>query len=160
MGILGCLQLLLMTNIRELYKNFIVKLQEFIYTIGIAKWIQIMSEYIDIRPSDILLDVGGNTGKITEAYSNNCKEVVVLEPKGGIVEYVRSHRPNIKFIQGEAENMPLPDEYFDKVVASASFHHFSDQDIALEEMQSVKIASYNVLYAIYDVIRCITYDNF
>ena len=48
MGILGCLQLLLMTNIRELYKNFIVKLQEFIYTIGIAKWIQIMSEYIDI----------------------------------------------------------------------------------------------------------------
>ena len=89
MGILGCLQLLLMTNIRELYKNFIVKLQEFIYTIGIAKWIQIMSEYIDIRPSDILLDVGGNTGKITEAYSNNCKEVVVLEPKGGIVEYVK-----------------------------------------------------------------------
>ena len=83
-----------------------------------------------------------------------------MEPKGGIVEYVRSHRPNIKFIQGEAENMPLPDEYFDKVVASASFHHFSDQDIALEEMQSVKIASYNVLYAIYDVIRCITYDNF
>ena len=56
--------------------------------------------------------------------------------------------------------MPLPDEYFDKVVASASFHHFSDQDIASEEMQSVKIASYNVLYAIYDVIRCITYDNF
>ena len=35
-------------------------------------------EYIDIRPSDILLDVGRNTGKITEAYSNNCKEVVVL----------------------------------------------------------------------------------
>ena len=149
-----------MTNIRELYKNFIAKLQQFIYTIGIAKWIQIMSEYIDIRPGDILLDVGGNTGKITEAYSNNCKEVVVLEPKGGIVEYVKYHRPNIKFIQGEAENMPLPDEYFDKVVASASFHHFSDQDIALEEMQSVKIASYNVLYAIYDVIRCITYDNF
>ena len=90
-----------------------------------------MSEYIDIRPSDTLLDVGGNTGKITEAYSNNCKEVVVLEPKG-LVEYVRSHRPNIKFIQGEAENMPLPDEYFDKVVASTSFHHFSNQDIALE----------------------------
>ena len=83
--ILGCLQLLLMTNIRELYKNCIAKLQQFIYTIGVTKRIQIMSEYIDIRPGDILLDVGGNTGKITEAYSNNCKEVVVLEPKGSIV---------------------------------------------------------------------------
>ena len=91
-----------------------------------------LCQNIDIRPSDILLDVDGNTGKITEAYSNNCKEVVVLEPKGGIVEYVRSHSPNIKSIQGEAENMPLPDEYFDKVVASTSFHHFSNQDIALE----------------------------
>ncbi len=74
------------------------------------------------------MDIGGNTGKVTEAYSNNCKEVV---------EYGKSHRPNIKFIEGEAENIPLPDEYFYKVVASASFHHFSDQDKALEEMKRV-----------------------
>jgi ubiquinone/menaquinone biosynthesis C-methylase UbiE len=126
-----------MTNIRDLYNNFIVKLQEFTYTIGAKKRIQIMSEYIDIRPSDILLDIGGNTGKITEAYSNNCREVIVLEPKHSIVEYGRSHRPKIKFIGGGAENIRLPDEYFDKVVASASFHHFSDHDKALEEMKRV-----------------------
>ena len=89
-----------MTNIRELYNNFIVKLQEFTYTIGTTKRIQIMSEYVDIRPSDILLDIGGNTGKVTEAYSNNCKEIVVLEPKHSIVEYGKYHRPNIKFIEG------------------------------------------------------------
>jgi ubiquinone/menaquinone biosynthesis C-methylase UbiE len=129
--------IIVMINIRELYNNFIVKLQEFTYTIGASKRIQVMSEYIDIRPNDILLDIGGNTGKVTEAYSNSCKEVIVLEPKRNIVEYGKSHRPNIKFIEGEAENIPLPDEYFDKVVASASFHHFSDQDKALEEMKRV-----------------------
>ena len=75
-----------MINIRELYNNFVVKLQEFTYTIGAAKRIQVMSGYIDIRPSDSLLDIGGNTGKVTEAYSNNCKEVIVLEPKHSIVE--------------------------------------------------------------------------
>ena len=126
-----------MTNIRELYNNFIVKLQETTYTIGATKRIQIMSEYIDIRPGYIILDIGGNTGKITEAYSKNCKEVIVLEPKRNVIEYGRTHRPNIKFIEGGAENIPLPDGYFDKVVASASFHHFSDQDIALEEMKRV-----------------------
>src|ERR671932_1309940 len=129
--------IIIMTNIRELYNNFIVKLQEFTYTIGASKRIKVMSEYIDIRPNEILLDIGGNTGKVTEAYSNSCKEVVVLEPKRSVVEYGKSRRPNIKFIEGEAENIPLPDEYFDKVVASASFHHFSDQDKALEEMKRV-----------------------
>jgi demethylmenaquinone methyltransferase / 2-methoxy-6-polyprenyl-1,4-benzoquinol methylase len=44
---------------------------------------------------------------------------------------------DIKFIQAGAENVPLPDNYFDKVVASVSFHHFSDQDSALEEMKRV-----------------------
>lgn len=126
-----------MTNIRELYNNFIVKLQEFTYAIGTSQRIQVMSEYIDIGPNDILLDIGGNTGKVTGAYSKNCKEVVVLEPKQSIVEYGRTHRPNIKFVQGEAENISLPNDYFDKVVASASFHHFSDQDKALEEMKRV-----------------------
>ena len=87
-----------------------------------------MSEYVDIRSEDVILDIGGNTGKVTEAYSNNCKEVIVLEPKRNVVEYGKSRRPNIKFVEGEAENIPLPDAYFDKVVASASFHHFSDHD--------------------------------
>jgi ubiquinone/menaquinone biosynthesis C-methylase UbiE len=129
--------IIVMTNIIELYNNLIVKLQEFIYTIGTSKRIQVMSEYLDIRPNDILLDIGGNSGKVTEAYSNNCGEIVVLEPKRNIVEYGKSRRPNIKFIEGQAENISLPNEYFDKVIASASFHHFSDQDKALEEMKRV-----------------------
>ena len=126
-----------MTSIRELYNNFVVKLQESIYTVGAAKRVQVMSEYVDIRSEDVILDIGGNTGKVTEAYSNNCKEVIVLEPKRNVVEYGKSRRPNIKFVEGEAENIPLPDAYFDKVVASASFHHFSDHDKALEEMKRV-----------------------
>ena len=63
-----------------------------------------MLEYVDIRPSDILLDVSWNTGKITEA-SRNCK-VVDLESKHGIIEYGRSRRPHNKFIEGEVENIP------------------------------------------------------
>jgi len=64
-----------------------------------------MLEYVDIRPGDILLDVSGNTEKITEAYVRNCK-VVLLEPKHGIIEYGRARRPRIKFIEGELENIP------------------------------------------------------
>ncbi|MGB0026169.1 MAG: hypothetical protein WBP64_04970 [Nitrososphaeraceae archaeon] len=53
------------TNIRELYSNLVVKLQEFTYTIGAAKRIQIMSEYVNIRPSD--------TGDIYCIYATSIK---------------------------------------------------------------------------------------
>ena len=96
-----------------------------------------MNQYIDITSRDVLLDVGGNTGKITEVYARDCKEVVVLEPKHAVVEYGRTYRPNIKFVEGGAENIPLPGEHFDKVVASASFHHLPNQDRGLEEMKRV-----------------------
>ncbi len=61
----------------------------------------------------------------------------MLEPKGKYIEYGRSRRPNIKFIEGGAESIPMPDEYFDSVVASFSFHHLTDQDKGIEEMKRV-----------------------
>ena len=106
-------------------------------TIGSKKRLQLMLHYIDIGPSDVLLDVGGNTGKVTEVYAKDCKEIVILEPKHALVEYGRTHRPHIKFVEGGVENIPLPSENFDRVVASASFHHFPNQDKGLEEMKRV-----------------------
>jgi hypothetical protein len=45
-----------------LYNKFVIKLQESFLTIGSKKRLQLMLHYIDIGPSDVLLDVGGNTG--------------------------------------------------------------------------------------------------
>ena len=126
-----------MTNIKEPYNKFAIKLQESFLTLGAKKRIQFMIQHIDFTPDDILLDVGGNTGKITEVYARDCKEIVVLEPKHAVVEYGRKYRPHIKFVEGGAENIPSPGECFDKVVASASFHHFPHQDRGLEEMKRV-----------------------
>jgi ubiquinone/menaquinone biosynthesis C-methylase UbiE len=67
-----------------------------------------MTQHIDITPDDILLDVGGNTGKITEVYARDCKEIVVLEPKHAVVEYGRIYRPQINFVEGGAKNIPSP----------------------------------------------------
>jgi ubiquinone/menaquinone biosynthesis C-methylase UbiE len=126
-----------MANIKEPFNKFAIKLQESFLTLGAKKRIQFMTQHVEITPGDILLDVGGNTGKITQVYARDCKEIVVLEPKHAAVEYGRTYRPHIKFVEGGAENIPSPGGYFDKVVASASFHHFPDQDRGLEEMKRV-----------------------
>jgi ubiquinone/menaquinone biosynthesis C-methylase UbiE len=127
----------IMANIKEPFNKFVIKLQESVLTLGYKKRIQSMRQYIDTTFLDVLLDVGGNTGKITEVYARECKEIVVLEPKHAVVEYGRKYRPHIKFVEGGVENMPFAGEYIDKVVASASFHHFPNQDRGLEEMKRV-----------------------
>ena len=71
-----------------------------------------------------------------------------MEPKHGIIEYGRSRRPRIKFIEGEVENIPLSSEHFDKIVASAPFHHFPNQDKGLEEMKSIKNKRKDVIIGI------------
>jgi ubiquinone/menaquinone biosynthesis C-methylase UbiE len=118
--------------------NILTSLQEYISSIG-SKKRELLRQYVNPKSNDVILDVGGNTGRVTEAaYSRNgCKEVVVLEPRNKYVEYGRSRRPFIRFIEGGAENIPLPNEYFDIIVASFSFHHFRDQDKGLEEMKRV-----------------------
>lgn len=69
-----------MINIKEAYNKFVIKLQESFLTPS-KKRIQLMLHYIDIRPSDVLLDVSGNIGKITVVYARGWKEIVILEPK-------------------------------------------------------------------------------
>lgn len=63
-----------------------------------------MLQYIGATPNDASLDIGGNTGKITESYARKCKEIVILEPKHSVVEYGRKNIPHIKFVEGRVEN--------------------------------------------------------
>jgi hypothetical protein len=86
-------------NIKESYTKFVIAIQESFFTIGSNKRVQLMLQYIDIKPNDVLLDVGGNTGKIIEVYAKGCKEIIVLEPRHGVVEYGRRYRPHIKFVE-------------------------------------------------------------
>ncbi len=119
--------------------NLLLILQEYLSSIGSRKRIKLLRHYVNPKSNDVILDIGGNTGKISEAAysSNGCKQIVVLEPKNKYVKYGRLRRPFIRFIEASAESIPLPDEYFDIIVASFSFHHFRDQDKGLEEMKRV-----------------------
>ena len=86
-------------------------IEEYVSSIGSTKRIELLRHHVDRKSSDVILDVGGNTGKISATYSrNNCRDVLVLGPKNKNVENGRLHSPHIKFIEGEAESIALPYE--------------------------------------------------
>jgi ubiquinone/menaquinone biosynthesis C-methylase UbiE len=121
--------------------DFFFKIQEFFIEKGYKKNIPLLLQYVDVKPDDVILDVGGNTGKITNVYSENSKKIYVLEPEHKNVRFGMKRRKHIGFIEGEAGRMPFPSEYFDKVVILLSFHHVPDQDTSLQEIYRVLKAS-------------------
>jgi len=92
-----------------------------------------------LRTGSSHLDIGGGTGCITELFSLDCEEGVILEPSDPKVEYGRAKRPSIKFLQGSVEHIPYPDHHFDSASALLSFHHFTDQNWPLREMTRVLV---------------------
>ena len=86
---------------------------------------------------DLLLDVGGGTGLLTETLSDIFSEVLVLEPDPRKLEYGAGRRPAVGFIRGSVQKIPMAPGTVGTLVSVAAFHHFPDQDAALEEMGRV-----------------------
>jgi ubiquinone/menaquinone biosynthesis C-methylase UbiE len=126
---------------QHLHNDFFFKLQEFFIEKGYKKNMPSLLQYVDVKADDVILDVGGNTGKITNLYSGNSKKIFVLEPEHKNLRFGMKRRKHIGFVEGEAGRMPFLSEYFDKVVILLSFHHIHDQDTALQEINRVLKAS-------------------
>jgi ubiquinone/menaquinone biosynthesis C-methylase UbiE len=92
---------------------------------------------LEPKQDDVILDVGGGTGRISEIVAKISDEVFSLEPSEEKVEFAQRVRPQVKSFISYAEAIPFPDNYFDKVFVIGSFHHFQDQDKAIEEMKKV-----------------------
>jgi len=85
----------------------------------------------------MMLDVGGGTGLLTETLADVFGQVLVLEPDLRKVEYGAKRRHEVGFIRGSAQEIPIVGGSVGTLVSVAAFHHFPDQDAALEEMRRV-----------------------
>lgn len=85
----------------------------------------------------VLVDLGGGSGLLTEALADIYDQVLVLEPNLAKLEYGARRRPQVGFIRGSAQMIPVNGGGAGTVVSVAAFHHFPDQDAALEEIKRV-----------------------
>ncbi|MCL5068539.1 MAG: class I SAM-dependent methyltransferase [Thaumarchaeota archaeon] len=98
---------------------------------------QLLNELLAPQKDDVILDVGAGTGAITNVIANFCDEVFACEPNENRLEFMKKKYPQIKALSARADQIPFPESYFTKIYAVASFHHFPDQDLALEEFSRI-----------------------
>lgn len=84
-----------------------------------------------------ILDVGGGSGGLAVLLAESTGAIVtVLDPTRQLIERLPDHAAVIGVL-GVAESMPFGDGEFDAVVVTDAFHHFRDQQGALDEIRRV-----------------------
>lgn len=90
-------------------------------------------------PYEALLDVGCGTGFLIDmlAGQKNAR-YCGLDLSDGMIRVAREKAiPGAEFIVGSADKLPYPDETFDIVVCSQSFHHYPYPEKAMREAKRV-----------------------
>lgn len=114
----------------------------------ISRWFQYTQELtlglLDLRPDSRVLDVGCGTGYavIRMAPVVSAGKACGIDVSPGMVikasaKIPRQLKRTVEFVQASSDNIPYPDAYFDHVLCTNSFHHYSDPMASLKEMRRV-----------------------
>lgn len=80
-----------------------------------------------------VLELGAGTGKLTRQLLAHGHQVVATDPDPAMLDVLTRELPEVHTILGSAEDIDLPDQSVDVVVAAQSYHWF-DPDRALPEV--------------------------
>jgi ubiquinone/menaquinone biosynthesis C-methylase UbiE len=83
-----------------------------------------------------VLDLGAGTGKLTRQLGSQGREVVAVEPLPAMRALGERAVPTATFLEGTAEQIPLPDASVDAVVVAQAWH-WVDPDRAVPEVARV-----------------------
>ena len=97
------------------------------------KKVSLIKNYLKVKASDKLLDVGCGTGLTTESW--DCKRYGV-DPAPKLLERARQ-KDKIEYKLAPAEKIPYPDGFFDIVISITAIQNFEDIEKGLKEIKRV-----------------------
>jgi SAM-dependent methyltransferase len=93
-------------------------------------------EILASSPVSTIADIGAGTGSYALALAESGYSVFAIEPSVIMRNQAISH-PEIEWLDGSAENLPLADQSVDAAIIMLAFHHFPDYLQALREVHRV-----------------------
>ena len=99
------------------------------------------------RPIDVILDLGCGTGRYSGPLADwFSAEVIALDPSERMLAQARrKNSPNVSYVLGSGEDLPLPDSSVDLIFMSMVFHHFAQPAKVARECRRVLRAAGRVV---------------
>ncbi len=96
-------------------------------------WRKVVTSIIGPKPGLKILDIAAGTGSSTRPLVDACADVIALDFSAGMIETGRKRHKDIKFVQGDALNLPFEENVFDVTTISFGLRNTSNIDSALKD---------------------------
>lgn len=115
-------------------------------------WFRWVFDHLNLSPNALILELGCGTGKLWVKNSDRVPatwNITLSDLSPGMVNESRNSLQHtdlpIKYINCDAQNLPIPNGFLDAVIANHMLYHISDRSQAILEIHRV-IKSGGVLY--------------
>ena len=96
-------------------------------------WRKVVTSIIGPIPGLKILDIAAGTGSSTRPLVDAGADVIALDFSAGMIEIGRKRNKDIKFVQGDALNLPFEENVFDVTTISFGLRNTSNIDSALKD---------------------------
>jgi demethylmenaquinone methyltransferase/2-methoxy-6-polyprenyl-1,4-benzoquinol methylase len=101
------------------------------------RWRQAVSEALDVRPGERVLDLAAGTGTSSEPFAEAGALTVPCDFSLGMLRVGHARNDRLGFVAGDATRLPFADGSFDAVTISFGLRNVVDVDTALAELLRV-----------------------
>lgn len=96
-----------------------------------------MFELLQVGAGSSCLDIGCGTGNYTVALARRGLAFTGVDPSEKMLEKASLANPQVRWLQGTAEAIPLPTRSMDGALASLTLHHWADLEAGCREVRRV-----------------------
>jgi DNA gyrase subunit B len=93
-------------------------------------------ELLDVRPTDVLLDVACGTGLVSKHFKGKVARIVGVDITSAMFEQAKPYIDEM--VVGQGEHLPFPDASFDRIVCRQGVQFMRDGDAAREMLRVLK----------------------
>ena len=96
-------------------------------------WRRVVTSIIGPKPGIKILDIAAGTGASTRPLVDSGADVIAVDFSAGMINVGKKRNKDIKFVQGDALNLPFEDNSFDVTTISFGLRNTSNINLALKD---------------------------
>ncbi len=96
-------------------------------------WRRVVTSIIGPKPGIKILDIAAGTGTSTRPLVDAGADVIAVDFSAGMINVGKKRNKDIKFVQGDALNLPFEDNSFDVTTISFGLRNTSNINLALKD---------------------------